>query len=309
MAVAEAKSEIEYSMGSRPQGFGLVAVRWTLKNLCSAVSCLNSYSVSGAWRVLRRLGVRHVRARHHVHSPDPLYQEKFEHVLSIVRDFDPERQVLYFFDQVSVYLQPSASYDWVESGVPQPLARQGHKADKALRICGALNAFTGAFESIVRNQITVPALVEFFKTLTHKHPGKTLHIVLDNWPVHVHPNVLVALQVQLYPFERKVPASWANLKPQKKYLKMNLPVQLHFLPTYASWLNPIEKAWKMLKQDLVHNHPFTDRFDVLKKHIVQWCNKPPHEPNSILRYVGLLAHVGLYSNAFNCAFTNMSKNV
>ncbi|MBK9335612.1 MAG: transposase [Lewinellaceae bacterium] len=36
---------------------------------------------------------------------------------------------------------------------------------------------------------------------------------------------------------------------------MNLPVQLHFLPTYASWLNPIEKVWKMLKQDLVHNHP------------------------------------------------------
>ncbi|MBK9338361.1 MAG: winged helix-turn-helix domain-containing protein [Lewinellaceae bacterium] len=96
MAVAEAKSEIEYSMGSRPQGFGLVAVRWTLKNLCSAVSCLNSYSVSGAWRVLRRLGVRHVRARHHVHSPDPLYQENSEHVLSIVRDFDPERQVCIF---------------------------------------------------------------------------------------------------------------------------------------------------------------------------------------------------------------------
>ena len=99
--------------------------------------------------------------------------------------------------------------------------------------------------ALQRNKITIAALVGFYQQLRQAYPlAQTIYVVLDNWPVHYHPDVLAALQPQQTPFPLKTPASWSHVKPKARYKTLNLPIQLIPLPTYASWLNPIEGLWK-----------------------------------------------------------------
>lgn len=302
------KNEIELTIDQRPERFGIPACRWTLKAISGAVDALRTYSLGGVWGLLHSLKVRHVRAREYVHSPDKHYAEKLEYLQNAIRQYDADRQELYFMDQLTVYLHPSVGYDWVKPQEAQPLCRQGYRSNRTFRICGAVNCFSAEMEVMVRSKISVAALVEFYKQLSQKHQGKTIYIVLDNWTVHWHPDVRAALEPQQYPFVMNLPKSWQNLKPRKKYLNMNLPIQLIYLPSYASWLNPIEKVWKWLKQDVIHLHRLTDDFFTLKDRVLDWFKQPNHSPEQILKFIGLKAKEGIFALAIDSAISNMSKN-
>ncbi|MBL1378410.1 transposase [Zobellella iuensis] len=55
-----------------------------------------------------------------------------------------------------------------------------------------------------------------------------------------------------------------------------MPIQIVPLPTYASWLNPIEKLWRKLRQELTHPHPWGRFLEQFASDSVE-----------LLRYVGL----------------------
>lgn len=296
-------------VGQSPTNFGLDQSRWTLKALREKIEAFKDYSLGGVWQVLKKIGVRHLRARQYVHSPDPAYQAKVEYLLQQIRSHNPEEQEIYFLDQLTVYLQPTIGYDWSPASQQQPLCRLGHYSNKTFRICGALNGLTGQTHYLIRHKIKVPTIIQFLEELTLKHPQKTIWVILDNWPVHFHPDVLAALAPQQSPFPMILPKSWQHLKPKAKFKGKNLPVQLLFLPTYASWLNPIEKMWRWLKQDLLHNHRLVDQWDTLKIKVEQWFAQPGHQNQPLLQYVGLRALQSPFYRPFADASSNMSKNV
>ena len=304
----ELKKELELKIRQSPFNFGIEQSRWRLASIRAVCTALRGYTTMGVLMVLTRMGIRHLRGRSYTHSPDQEYAEKLAYIKQVIKNFDPETQVIYFIDQLTVYLHPSVGYDWSVQDEQQPLARRGYKSDLTFRLCGALNCFTGETEIMVRNKITVPALVGFLTLLTEKNPGKTVIAMADNWPNHWHPNLRAALQEQLYPFRTNLPQSWAQIKPQKKYIGKNLPVQMVHLPTYASWLNPIEKLWRWLKQDLTHQHRLTDDFKMLKQKVIEWVAKEEHQFDKLLKYVGLLADDGIFSEEIKLAKSNFSKN-
>ena len=80
---------------------------------------------------------------------------------------------------------------------------------------------------------------------------------------------------------------------------MALPVQMVFLPTYASWLNPIEKVWKKLKQEKVHLHRETDAIGELKEKIKKWFGALSQGSEEMLKYVGLRKEKSFYAEAFS----------
>jgi transposase len=67
-----------------------------------------------------------------------------------------------------------------------------------------------------------------------------------------------------------------------------LPIQLICLPTYASWLNPIEKLWRWLKQDVLHLHCLSQDWPALKQAVATFLDGFATGSDSLLRYVGLL---------------------
>ena len=92
-----------------------------------------------------------------------------------------------------------------------------------------------------------------------------------------------------FPFPR--PDNWPDEPSPAAYKRWgawHLPVQLVVLPTYASWCHPIEKLWRMLKQEILHWHRQADDLQGLRQRVMAFLQQFAPGSLSLLRYVGLL---------------------
>ncbi len=87
----------------------------------------------------------------------------------------------------------------------------------------------------------------------------------DNWSIHKHPDVQEAL------------TQW----PQ---------VESVWLPTYAPWLNPIEKLWRWLKQGLLKLHRWAEDWRAVRDRVRQFLDQFARGSERLLEYVGLLGN-------------------
>lgn len=282
-----------------PRQLGEARTRWTLAAVGRAVGWLAGYSPSGIGRVLAALGVRHKRTREHVHSPDPAYPEKRAAITASLDEARASggRVVTLFQDDVTLHRQPSLAPAWTARGRAQALAERSTRADAPARIVGTLDAADGRVLVRRRGKLAVPTLVGFYQQVVAAYPAaERIDIVLDNWPVHFHPDLLAALQPQSCPFPFPRPPSWPaepSTAALRKWGDLRLPIRLLPLPTYASWLNPIEKLWRWLRQDVVHLHPWADDLPALRAaadaFLAQFAAGADASA-TLLRYVGLETH-------------------
>jgi hypothetical protein len=245
---------------------------------------------SGVHQILKRLGISYKRGRDYIHSPDRFYKEKLSLVeLARFRAYyDPERYTLLYLDELTYCRQPSLSQAYEQRGSVQPLAQRSHKSNTSFRVLAGLNAITGQVNYLQRTRTSVACLTQFWVELQAAYPqAEVIYIVLDNWPVHFHPDVLAPLQPQAFPFPPKLPPTWPS-EPSKKATLNDLPIHLLCLPTYASWLNPIEKLWRWLKQDILHLHRLSSDWQALKQLVADFLNQFHSGSTDLLSYVGLL---------------------
>lgn len=128
----------------------------------------------------------------------------------------------------------------------------------------------------------------FYALLAQTYPeAETIYVAVDNWPVHFHVDVLARLQPQTFAQSFKVPDNWPT-QPTARAIYDDLPIQLVPLPTYAPWLNPIEKLWLWLSQDILALHQLADAWIVLKEQVLSFLQQFQDGSNELLRYVGLL---------------------
>ncbi|MBX3015720.1 MAG: IS630 family transposase [Caldilineaceae bacterium] len=273
-----------------PRCFGYAESRWRLARLAQQIPWLSGLSRAGVSQVLTRLGIHYKRGRHYVHSPDTRYWAKVDLIeqCRLRAYYAPERYVLLYLDELTFYRQPTLAAAYEAAGDQQPLAYRSHRCDTDSRILGALNALTGQVHYRQRSAITLPTLAAFWYDLCAAYPAaETIYVVLDNWPVHFHPAVLAPLQPQHLPWPPKLPPNWPT-QPSDTARHDLLPIQLLCLPTYASWLNPIEKLWRWLYQDCLHLHRLADDWDALKARVNTFLDHFAHGSDPLLRYVGLL---------------------
>lgn len=83
-----------------------------------------------------------------------------------------------------------------------------------------------------------------------------------------------------------MPPNWPN-QPRPRAISDNLPIQLVFLPTYSSWLNPIEKLWRWLRQDVLHLHRLSDDWQGVKQAVWDFIAQFTSGSSELLHYVGL----------------------
>ncbi len=173
---------------------------------------------------------------------------------------------------------------------PTPLAYLSYRPNSRCRGIGALHARTGQLTYRQRTRITVRVLADFYHELRYTYPQvDIIYVVHDNWPVHVHPDVIASLQPQLSPFWPHVPDNWPT-QPKPSAQRDSLPIQLVFLPTYAPWLNPIEKLWRWVRQQVLHLHRLSDAWDQLKQRVLDFMIQFAHGSSELLHYVGLLPY-------------------
>ncbi len=247
--------------------FGLEQSRWTLEAIGSVITWLSSYSLSGIWRILKVLKISYKRGRPHAHSPDPHYDIKEQWAEQCVAEAraNPGKIVTVYLDEVSFYRQPTLASDWCPTGSDhQPLAERAvHKSNTRSRVVGALDVVTGQVTYRQRGKIGVDELCAFYRQLRDTYPeAERIYAIQDNWyNVHFHPEVMdTALDLGIIP----VP-----------------------LPTYAPWLNPIEKLWRKLRQEIIHLHRLSNQWEELKARVKHFLDQFATDSPKLLHYVGL----------------------
>jgi hypothetical protein len=273
-----------------PVSFGYGCSRWTLAMIRQSCPWLQVKTAGGLSQILKRLGIRYKRGRDYVHSPDGNYQEKVQliELARVQAENFPRRYVFLYLDELTYYRQPSLARAYELAGACQPLAQRSHQHNTAYRTLAALNAASGQVTYRQRSHTDLACLTGFWYDLRQAYPdAELIYVVVDNWPVHFHPDVLAPLQTQHFPFPPKLPANWPT-EPSARARHDNLPIQLLCLPTYASWLNPIEKLWRWLKQTVLHLHRLSDDWQKLKELVAQFLDDFAHGSSQLLRYVGLL---------------------
>jgi hypothetical protein len=129
---------------------------------------------------------------------------------------------------------------------------------------GALNALTGQVTYVDGYVVGRAKVIELYRRLVQTYPrAQKIYAVQDNWSIHTHPEVLEAIQ------------SYPQIQPV-------------WLPTYAPWLNPIEKLWRWLRQDILKLHRLAGVPKELRQRVNDFLDQFAQGSWALLRYVGLL---------------------
>jgi len=228
------------------------------------VDWMKTLTLAGVQQILGRLQIVYKRGRQYIHSPDEEYSQKMARIEAIKEQVkkEPKRYVLLYEDELSYYRQPTVAQDYARVGSKSPLAKRSYHSNTYRRLAGCLNASTGQVTAWQRSRFDRFTLLAFFLAVEQAYPhAEIIFVVLDNWPVHFHPDVLAGL---------------AKTK-----------IQLVRLPTYAPWNNPIEKLWRKLYQEVLHLHDQSDDLDTLKDRISTFLEPFVFPSHSLLTYVGL----------------------
>jgi hypothetical protein len=274
--------------------------RWQLSLFKEAIEWMQALSLSGIYRILRRLDIHLKRGRDYIHSPDPQYLEKLEAVEICRRRAEESggAEVALYTDEVGCYRQPQASRDYEERGSSvQPLARRSLQQNTLYREVAALNPLTGELIHHGASRMNVRELLRFYRQIIEASPSaRRIYLIEDNWPVHYHPLLLCYLEEQETRFELKIPLAWKSEKVMEESRRIRaslkqselLPIQVVPLPTYAPWTNPTEKVWRKLRQEYLHLHRLADEWEALKQGVRSYLDQFRGGSRELLRYVGLL---------------------
>jgi len=224
---------------------------------------LADHSLSGVWRLLQRCGLRLRSARMQQFSPDPEYAAKvaqLEMVLWEARRY-PRSVVAVFLDQMGFARWPDPAGDW---GSQRPVADRRGAKQGLWRLMGALNPFTGQVHYVDNYIVGRQKVIECYGRLVEAYPrARRLYAIQDNWSIHKHPDVVEALR------------TWPQIEPV-------------WLPTYAPWLNPIEKLWRWLRQDVLYLHRLAADWKALRQRVRGFLDQFADGSQRLLEYVGLL---------------------
>jgi transposase len=260
------KIEIDQIFHQLPRAYGIERTRWRLQDLVRVLDWLNDTSVPGVSRLLKRLDFSCKQALAFIHSPDPAYASKVAAIAAarVEAQQHPSQVLVLYLDELTYYRRPTKSPTYARCGKEQPRALEAPRSNTQTRIVAVLNALSGQVTYLQRSKVGKAALVAFYAQVRAAYPqAEKLYVVQDNWPNHKLPEVMDAMLQQ-------------GITPL-------------FLPTYASWLNPIEKLWRWLKQTIIHLHPFANDLEQLRLQVRAFLDQFLSGSQELLHYVGLLS--------------------
>ncbi len=239
--------------------------RWTLRTIRATFDCLGGYSLSGVWHVLTSLDLELRSAQVQRYSPDPKYAAKEAQLYECSREAAarPAEVVALFLDEMGYHRWPEPATDWASAAPLPPPLTQPAGTNQQWRIVGALNALTGRVDYLENYIVGRQQLSEIYRRLDRVYAdARRIYLIQDNWSVHQHPEVLATLAAL-----PRLEAVW--------------------LPTYAPWLNPIEKVWRWLRQDVLKLHRLAADWPALRQRVRDFLDQFAGGSHRLLHYVGL----------------------
>ena len=190
-------------------------------------------------RIWRAHGLQPHRIRTFKLSKDKRFVEKLTDVVGVYLD-PPDRAVVLCVDEKSQI----QALDRTQPGLPLKKGRCGtmthdYKRNGTTCLFAALNVLEGTVIGSCYPRHRNVEFLKFLRKINSETPkGLDLHLILDNYGTHTHPNV-------------------------KKWLEKRPRFHLHFIPTSSSWVNLIERWFAELTEKRVRRGVFKNVPDLI----------------------------------------------
>jgi transposase len=207
---------------------------WSSRQMASYLKRAEGISVS--WHYVARLWREHDLRPHRQGtfklSKDPRFAAKVADVVGLYLDPPAGAVVLSFDEKTQVQAldrtQPLLPIDF---GLTEKRTHD-YKRHGTTNLFAALNVATGQIVADCYPRRTGAAFLAFIKKAVKAHPGKQIHVVLDNLSTHDTPDV-------------------------QAWLARNPNVTFHFTPIGSSWINQIETWFGIITKQAIRRGTFT----------------------------------------------------
>ncbi len=282
------KLQLKEEILSSPRNWGYDFSTWRLKDITGhmARTYKLEMSVSGVWRMMKRLGFTMLVPRLMPAKADPFKKMKFiKQLTHLINDLQ-ENEVILFQDESPFYFSPEPHRIWALKGSRPKLPVHGGR--KRLNVIGAIDP------------ILDEGFFQYIKNLDAANFGQFLRRILAQYP----PNVKIYMILDnARPHHAKLLRNW--LEKNKNRL------ELMFLPTYCPDLNPIEGIWQDVKREVVYNHFFA-KFEEFQDALTQKLQQKSVSKGAIVKQCNLAKYssplytirkVKQYFSRLNCPNT------
>lgn len=214
-----------------PDGYG----RWTGPLIAKA---LGDVDVQHVWRVLRAQKIDLSARKSWCESNDPEFAAKAAEVVGLYMA-PPENAIVISVDEKPSIQALERKQGYLKMPNGRALTGQSHdyKRHGTTTLFAALNVATGKVSGRQYRRRRRIEFLDFMNRIVAEHPGRELHVILDNLNTH---------------------------KPKNdRWLKRHPNVHFHFTPTRASWLNQIEIWFSILADQALTGTSFSSRKELM----------------------------------------------
>jgi transposase len=213
------------------------ATHWSTRTLATRLK-LSHTMVARIWK---RAGLQPHRLERYMRSTDPDFESKAADVIGLYLQ-PPQHAVVFCVDEKTA-IQALDRRDPILPLSPGRAERHGFEYVRhgTLSLYAALNTDTGEVIGKTAERHTSAEFVAFLSTVVATQPAdREIHIIADNLSAH-------------------------KTKQVAAFLEAHPSVQIHFTPTYSSWLNQVELWFSKIARDLLARGIFTSTTDLARK--------------------------------------------
>jgi len=238
---------LKRTLSRKPKG----GTHWTIRDAAQA----SGISKSTVHRLFQAFAVQPHRSRTFKLSTDPFFIEKVRDIAGLYLN-PPDHALVLCVDEKSQIqalnrTQPvlPMGLGYVE-GVTHDYVRHG-----TTTLFAALDVATGAVFTECKPRHRHQEFLAFLRRLDDCIPSELdVHLIVDNYATHKHPKV----------------RTWLAQRPR---------YQIHYTPTYSSWLNQVERWFALITQQAIRRGSFRSVKELVEKidSFVQHYNRS-HQP-------------------------------
>jgi transposase len=215
---------VELTLHSKPKG----QTHWSCRSMADKVGV----SPASVQRIWSARGLKPHLVKTFKLSNDQRFEDKLVDVVGLYLN-PPEQAVVLCMDEKSQI----QALDRTQPSLPMKKGRAGtmthdYKRHGTTTLFAALDVLTGTVigRCLPRHRNT--EFLKFLRTIDREVPkGLQVHMILDNYATHKHPNV-------------------------KKWLDGHPRFHLHFTPTSSSWLNLVERWFREITDKAIRRGVF-----------------------------------------------------
>jgi len=226
------------------------------KEICAYVQSefALKYTQSGMTKWLKANGFRYKKPHGIPAKADKAKQEEFIEYYEKLKCNLPKDEAIYFLDASHPQHQTKLAYGWIAKGARKP--EKMTACQKRVNLIAGINLANHHVEYAEATWINGESIEAFLKQLIESKPAaKKIHVIWDN-------------------------AGYHKSQAIRDFVKKT-NIELHFLPPYSPNLNPIERLWKIMHENVTYNR-YYPKFADFTEGILNFFENIEHHKSTML---------------------------